>query len=446
MENQGQAEGIQNRMAMILRVITAALFFLPLFQTTPLFSKENRENSLDVITYEGIINPVASEFILQSIKEAEEENAEALIIQLDTPGGLDSSMRAIVKRILSAEVPVVVYVSPSGARAASAGVFILEAAHFAVMAPGTNVGAAHPVSIGGGEISPEMSRKVENDAAAYIRSIAEKRGRNADWAQKAVRESVSISVKEALSLKVVDWASSDLKDLSAALDGKTVSLEKGNKTLQTKSSSFHFKTMSQRFKLLNAIIDPNIAYILMLLGVYGILFELYNPGLILPGIVGGISIILAFYSFQTLPINYAGLLLIILGVILFLTELTIPSYGMLTVGGAVSLLIGSLLLYHTHSSNLTVSWSLILSMTGATLLFFVMIIGKAVGALKRPVMTGKESLVNQKGVVRTDLNPKGTVFIHGELWDAVSESPVSANEEIVVLEVEGMVLKVRKYQ
>jgi membrane-bound serine protease (ClpP class) len=433
-------------MAMILRVLTGALFFLPLFQTTPLFSKGSDGNRLEVITYEGIINPVASEFILQSIKEAEEENAEALIIQLDTPGGLDSSMRTIVKRILSAEVPVVVYVSPSGARAASAGVFILEAAHFAVMASGTNIGAAHPVSIGGGEMTSEMSKKVENDAAAYIRSIAEKRGRNADWPQKAVRESVSISEKEALTLKVVDWASSDLKELSATLDGRTAPLEKGNKTLQTKNVSFHFKTMSLRFRLLNAIIDPNVAYILMLLGVYGILFELYNPGLILPGIVGGISIILAFYSFQTLPINYAGLLLIILGVILFLTELTLPSYGMLTVGGTISLLLGSLLLYRTGLSNLTVSWSMILSMTAATFLFFVVIIGKAVGALKRPVMTGKESLINQKGVARTDIKPKGTVFIQGELWDAVSEEPVSANEEIIVIEVEGMVLKVKKIQ
>lgn len=433
-------------MAMILRVLAVALFFLPLFQISPLFSKETDGNRLDVITYEGIINPVASEFILQSIKEAEEQNSEVLIIQLDTPGGLDSSMRTIVKRILSAEVPVVVYVSPSGARAASAGVFILEAAHFAVMATGTNVGAAHPVSIGGGEMTSEMSKKVENDAAAYIRSIAEKRGRNADWVQKAVRESVSISEKEALSLKVIDGVSSDLKELAAALDGKTAVLEKGNKTLRTKKASFHFKTMSQRFKLLNAIIDPNVAYILMLLGVYGILFELYNPGLILPGIVGGICIILAFYAFQTIPINYAGLLLIILGVILFLTELTLTSYGLLTVGGAISLMLGSLLLYRTGSSNLSVSWSMILSMTAATLLFFVVIIGKAVGALKRPVITGKESLVNQKGVARSDLKPKGTVFIQGELWDAVSEEPVSANEEVVVLEVEGMVLKVKKYQ
>jgi membrane-bound serine protease (ClpP class) len=433
-------------MAMILRVLAVTLFFLPLFQISPLFSKEIDGNRLDVITYEGIINPVASEFILQSIKEAEEQNSEVLIIQLDTPGGLDSSMRTIVKRILSAEVPVVVYVSPSGARAASAGVFILQAAHFAVMATGTNVGAAHPVSIGGGEMTPEMSKKVENDAAAYIRSIAEKRGRNADWVQKAVRESVSISEKEALSLKVVDSISSDLKELAAALDGKTAALEKGNKTLRTKNASFHFKTMSQRFKLLNAIIDPNVAYILMLLGVYGILFELYNPGLILPGIVGGICIILAFYAFQTLPINYAGLLLIILGVILFLTELTVTSYGLLTVGGAISLLLGSLLLYRTGSSNLSVSWSMILSMTVATLLFFLVIIGKAVGALKNPVVTGKESLVNKKGVARTDLKPKGTVFIQGELWDAVSEEPVSVSEEVVVVEVEGMVLKVKKYQ
>lgn len=433
-------------MPSFLKTLAVTLFFFCFFQTSFLLPKEAEENHLDIITYDGIINPVASEFILQSIKEAEEGHAEALVIQLDTPGGLDSSMRIIVKRILAAEVPVVVYVSPSGARAASAGVFILEAAHFAVMATGTNVGAAHPVSIGGGEMTPEMSKKMENDAAAYIGSIAEKRGRNADWAQRAVRESVSISEKEALSRKVIDWISPDLNDLALALDGKTASLETGNKALRTKKASLKFKTMGQRFRLLNAIIDPNVAYVLMLLGVYGILFELYNPGLILPGIVGGICLILAFYSFQTLPINYAGLLLIILGVILFLTELTVTSYGLLTIGGTVSLLLGSLLLYRTGSSNLSVSWSMILSMTLATLLFFVAIIGKALGVLKKPVLTGMESLVNERGIARTDLNPKGTVFIRGELWNAISEEPIQSDEAVVVVNVEGLVLKVKKYQ
>ncbi|MFI5304255.1 MAG: nodulation protein NfeD [Nitrospiria bacterium] len=429
-----------------LKTLVVTLFFLTLFQPTVLLPEESGKNQLDVITYDGIINPVASEFILQSIREAEEDHSEALVIQLDTPGGLDASMRLIVKRVLAAEVPVIVYVSPPGARAASAGVFILEAAHFAVMASGTNAGAAHPVSFGGGEMTPEMSKKVENDAAAFIRSIAERRGRNAEWAERAVRESVSISEKEALSMKVIDWISPDLNDLALTLDGKIASLEKGKKVLRTRGASLNIKTMGQRLRLLNAIIDPNVAYVLMLLGVYGILFELYNPGLILPGIVGGICLILAFYSFQTLPINYAGLLLIILGVILFLTELTVPSYGLLTMGGTISLLLGSLLLYRTGSSNLSVSWSMILSMTLATFLFFFAIIGKALVALKKPVLTGMESLINEKGFARTDLNPKGIVLIRGELWNAISEEPIQANEEVVVVNIEGLVLKVKKYQ
>jgi len=324
---------------MIKNVLLLLLFFF-----VPVFAAEDLNAEIIVITVEGIVNPVMSEFITKSIDEAEKEKASVLVIELDTPGGLDTSMRSIVKRIIASDVPVVVYVSPSGARAASAGVFITLAAHVAAMAPGTNIGAAHPVGVGG-KMDKTMEEKAVNDAAAYIKSLAEKRGRNAEWAEKAVRESVSVTEQEALKLNVIDVVAPDIKSLIDTIDQREVQGTAGKQIVQTKGIKIRYKEMGLRHKILDIISDPNIAYLLMLLGFYGLFFELTNPGVVLPGVLGAFSLILALYSFQTLPVNYAGLLLIILAIVLFILEIKITSFGMLTVGGIISMTIGSIMLF-----------------------------------------------------------------------------------------------------
>ncbi|HZR45446.1 MAG TPA: ATP-dependent Clp protease proteolytic subunit, partial [Candidatus Manganitrophaceae bacterium] len=292
---------------------------LPLVFLLSLFSLSASAESkkIHVITYDGIINPVSSELFTTAIAQAEQAGAEALVFQIDTPGGLDTSMRDIIKAMIASEVPIVVYVAPSGSRAASAGVFITLAAHLAAMAPGTNIGAAHPVAMGGGQMDEEMKKKVENDAAAYIRSLAERRGRNAAWAEKAVRESVSITEQEAVKLNIVDFVANDLPDLIKKIDGRTVTTARGKRLLSTAGAEVVKNPIGFRLRVLKTISDPNVAYILMLVGVTGLIAELYSPGAVLPGVVGAISLILAFYAFQTLPINYAGLLLILLAGVLF---------------------------------------------------------------------------------------------------------------------------------
>jgi len=331
-----------------MKTLKAAILFSLLFLSLPqlLFSAENRAGQVMVITVQGVINPVSSEYIKKSIEEANEQGMEALVIELDTPGGLDTSMRSIIKVINVSEVPVVVYVAPSGARAASAGVFITMAAHIAAMAPGTNIGAAHPVGIGG-KMDKTMVEKVTNDAVAYIKSIAERRGRNVKWAEDAVRNSVSITAREALKLGVIDLVSKDIGDLLDRIDGMKVKTPAGEKVLHTRGASVVRKQMGLRLKILALISNPNIAYILMLLGFYGLFFEFTNPGSIFPGVVGGICLILAFYAFQTLPVNYAGLLLIVLAVILFVLEIKITSGGVLTIGGIISMIIGSIMLFES---------------------------------------------------------------------------------------------------
>ena len=297
-----------------------------------------------VATYEGVINPVAAEYLHDALAFAESSHAQALVLKLDTPGGLDTSMRLIIKDMTNASIPVVAYVAPSGGRAASAGVFITMAAHVAAMAPGTNIGAAHPVAMGGGEMDKTMKEKVENDSVAYIKSIAEQRGRNVKWAEDAVRKSVSATEKEALGLKIIDLVVEDIPALLARLDGRKVALASGSVTLETKGVEARAFPMGWRMEALKALSDPNIAMLLMTIGTIGILAELYNPGAILPGVVGAISLILAFYSLQSLPINYAGVLLIVLGVVFFVLEIQVTSYGLLTLGGIASMTLGGLLL------------------------------------------------------------------------------------------------------
>lgn len=397
-----------------------------------------------VARVEGIIAPSLGDFFVSAIRKAEDGAAHAIVFELDTPGGLDTSMRVIIKEILRSPAPVIIYVSPSGARAASAGAFITIAAHVAAMAPGTNIGAAHPVQMGGGDTDQEMTRKIENDAAAYIRGLAERRGRNATWAEDAVRKSVSATATEALKLKVIDVVAENRADLLAKIDGRTVETGAGKITLKTKTAKIVEVEMSFRDKILSVISNPTIAYILLILGMAGLYFELSTPGAILPGVLGGICLILAFYAFQTLPINYAGLLLIILGVILFIAEVMVVSHGILTIGGIAALILGSLMLIDSPAPFLQISLSAILGVTAATTAFFVFAIGAVFRAHRRQPATGREGLVGQAGVARTRLNPDGLIFIRGEIWNATCAEGVEPGEQVQVTSVAGLKLRVKK--
>lgn len=396
-----------------------------------------------VAVYEGVINPVAAEYVQDAILMAQERQAQALLIRLDTPGGLDTSMRLIIKDMTSATVPVIVYVSPSGGRAASAGVFITMAAHVAAMAPGTNIGAAHPVAMGGGEMDKTMREKVENDSAAYIKSLAEQRGRNAGWAENAVRKSVSATEKEAMKLKVIDLIADDVPALLKMVNGRTVTLATGPVTLRTNNSAIYDYPMSLRLNLLKTLSDPNIAYILMTVGTIGLMAELYNPGAILPGIVGAISLILAFYSFQSLPVNYAGLLLMALGILFFILEASVTSYGLLAIGGVISMLLGSLMLIKTDAEFYQLSWGVILPVIGLAAAFSLFIVGMGVKAMRRKTLTGTEEMVGLIGVAKTAVDPHGQLSIHGELWQAVSDQPLKPGDRAEVTKVEGLTLHVK---
>ena len=397
-----------------------------------------------LITVKGIINPVASEYIGGAIRQASDMKAEALIIRLDTPGGLDSSMREIIKGIEASPVPVVVYVAPSGARAASAGVFITIAAHIAAMAPGTNIGAAHPVQIGG-NMDKVMSEKVTNDAAAFIRTLALQRGRNAVWAEEAVRKSVSITETEALKLGVIDLIAKDLTTLLSELDGRKVTTAAGEHVLKTAGARVVEREMSLRNKILDLISNPDVAYILMLLGFYGLFFELTNPGAIFPGVMGGICLILGFYALQTLPVNYAGLLLIIMGLVLFVLEVKIISHGLLTIGGIIALVFGSLMLFESPLPFFNLSLAVIVPVVMITTLLFVFTAGLAYKAFRKKPLTGTEGLIGLEGTASTDISSEGGVVrIHGELWSGWSDAPIPKGSVVVVEAVQGLELKVTR--
>lgn len=395
------------------------------------------------IKLEGVIAPSAADYIIRAIKQADREVAQALVIELDTPGGLDLSMRSIIKEMLAAERPIIVYVSPSGARAASAGAFITLAAHVAAMAPGTNIGAAHPVNMGG-EMDKEMSKKVTNDAAAYIRTIAEQRGRNVQWAEDAVRKSVSATEKEALKLKIIDLVADKLDDLLVTLDGREVTTARGKVTLHTKGVEVSRLEMGLRDKVLKVISDPNIAYMLLMLGLAGLYFELSTPGAILPGVLGGICLILAFYAFQTLPINYAGLLLILLAIILFIAEVKVVSHGILAAGGIAAMILGSMMLIKSPEPFMRISLSAILFTTAATAAFFGFIVTMALRAQRQKTTTGAEGLIGQIGTVRTSLKPEGSVLVGGELWSAQCEDGADPGDKVRVRAVKGLMLFVSK--
>jgi membrane-bound serine protease (ClpP class) len=386
---------------------------------------------------------VVSEYIIKSIDTASRERAEAIIIELDTPGGLVDSMREIVKKMLSSDIPVVVYVAPAGARAASAGVFITIAANIAAMAPSTHIGAAHPVTMEG-KMDKTMEAKVVNDLAAMARSIAEKRGKNAKWAEEAVRKSVSVTETEALKERVIDMVAPDVPSLIKEMNGKSVDLVIGKKTLDTSNAQVREISMGFRNRVLEIISNPNIAYILMILGFYGLYFELANPGAIFPGVAGAICLILAFYALHTLPINYAGLILIILGVGLFIAEAFITSHGVLGVGGAIAMAIGSVMLIESPLPYLRISWTVIVPVVALSAVLFIITVTLAVRVHREKADTGKEGMLGLEGEAKTDVHASGQVFVHGEYWNAWSEAPVQKGERVKVVAVDGLRLKVQK--
>ena len=409
-----------------------------LLALTPAFAVSGQVNAIRV---EGVISSSAADYIVSAIKQADKEKAAALVVELDTPGGLDTSMRAIIKEMLAAERPVVVYVAPSGARAASAGAFITLAAHIAAMAPGTAIGAAAPVAMGG-QMDKTMEKKVTNDAAAYMRTIAEKRGRPIDLAEEWVRKATSKTETEALKSKLIDFVSPKLEDLLRAMDGRVVTTAAGKVKLETKDATVNRGEMNLREKILKIIADPTVAYLLLLLGLAGLYFEFSTPGAVLPGVLGGISLILALYAFQQLPINYAGVLLILLAILMFVAEIKVVSHGVLTLGGLAAMIIGSVMLIDSPLPDMRIPLTTIIITALSVAAFFMFIVGAGVRALWSKTTTGREGLVGEVGVVRSSLAPRGQIFLRGEIWNAESEIPVEPGESVRVTHIDGLTLRV----
>jgi membrane-bound serine protease (ClpP class) len=416
-----------------------------------------------LVDVQGPIGPATMDFLTSSLEEAASRNAELVIIRLDTPGGLDASTRGIIKAILNSPVPVATFVAPEGARAASAGTYILYASHIAAMSPATNVGAATPVNIigakppgqkedsGGDEEGSEstsdsgdiMSRKAINDSVAYVRGLANKRGRNADWAERAVREAASITSNEALEIGVIDLIAKDVSDLLEQANGRTVEVQGRERTLSTSSLLVEQLEPDWKSELLGVITSPTIAYLLLLIGVYGLILEGYSPGAIVPGVVGAICLLTALYAFQMLPVNYAGFALILLGIILMIGEVMAPSFGALGIGGVISIVIGSIILIDTDVPGFAVSRPLIGAIALASSLGLLAIIGIAVKARQRPIVAGREQLIGAVGTALRDFKHQGSVFVHSEHWSAITTSPLRKGQAIVVTGIDGLMLEVR---
>lgn len=397
------------------------------------------QSEVYIIKVADAISPGTADFIKTGIKTAEEKAATVIIIELDTPGGLAESMRLIVQNILGSKVPVVVFVSPSGARAASAGVMITMAADVAAMAPGTNIGAAHPVGAGGKDIDGTMSEKIINDMVAQAQSVAEQRGRNAQWVEAAIRESVSVTETEALKENIIDLIAQDTDDLIKQLNGREL---KGKGVLNLANPKKVVLEETLRTKILKTISNPNIAYILMMIGLAGLYFELSHPGAIFPGVIGGIALILAFFAMQTLPVNYAGILLIVLAIIFFIMEMKITSYGLLSVAGIVSLLLGSLMLFEAPTADMKLSLRVVLPTVILISGFFVAVASLVFRAQISKPATGSMGLVGEIGVVKKALTPEGKVFVHGELWNARAKEPLDQNVKVRVVKVVNLILEV----
>ncbi len=461
---------LRSRYAIVAGATAAIALGLALL-TAPLAAQEETPIGGVVLVVDGIIGPASMDFIVRGIDKAESAGSEILVVKLNTPGGLDSSTRAIISRILASDVPVVTYVAPSGSRAASAGTYILYASHVAAMAPATNLGSATPVTLAPGGVGGDdrdrrrgqrdgedddeedsgpderrpapgsaMQRKVINDSVAYIKGLARLRGRNEEWAERAVREAVNLTAEDALEENVIDVVADDLPDLLAQIDGRVVELEKREVTLATAALPMTTVEPDWRTKFLAVITNPNVACILMLLGIYGLFFELSNPGAIIPGVLGGISILLALYAFQVLPINYAGVALILLGIAFIVGEMFVPSFGALGIGGAVAFIVGSIILIDTDIEALKISLPLIAAVAVLTAMFTFTLITLAIRQRRRPVVSGREELLGSEGEAVVDFDGEGRVHIHGEQWAARTDEPVRRGQRVTVRDIDGLTL------
>ncbi|MEE9451785.1 MAG: nodulation protein NfeD [Gammaproteobacteria bacterium] len=438
---------------------------LIIFFSICIFISAQSEKIAIVLNVNGAISPASSEYIQRGIDLAVKQDAEFVVLHLDTPGGLDKSMRHIIKAILASPIPIVTYIGPRGARAASAGTFILYASHIAAMAPGTNLGAASPVSIGGGMPTPQqpdqtqedgqedekketptmqttLSKKATNDAIAYIRSLAQLRGRNVEFAEAAVQDAATLTASEAKQENVIDLVASNIDELLEKLNGYDVTVQDKNIQLNTENIRVEIIDPNWRIKLLAVITDPSVAYILLLIGIYGLFFEFANPGFVLPGVVGAIAILLALYALQTLPISYAGLGLILLGIAFMVAEVFMPSFGALGIGGVVAFIVGSILLMDTQIPAYQIAWPLIIAMALANMIFFFIVLNLAARARKRTIVSGQEELLDKIGETLEDISDTGQARIHGEIWTIQTTTPLKRGQAIRVIAVNGIILKV----